>query len=159
MVFNVAAIAAAHNSRSSDLGFITNEIPITGSGEHRYYLIVTKYYTYPEVVFLTKTAFKVVKVAEQTLAKSHMISFLAKEGLEKLRELTINEYLPKVDQLDLWQEVEQEVRELYINKVQSDYGVSFTDQLGSPTVVTKWRVDQEFTKSDGQSQCITVLSN
>jgi hypothetical protein len=143
MVFNTAAVAAAHLI-NNDIDSIDQEIlEVAAVADYHYYdLVIKKFYSFP-VIKVAVNEFpelKIKTVNSQTLWVSQHWIFQDEECQGKPINY-VNENLEKYLKFNVWDRLEEDVLNKYLDSVKADYGVTLDKSELVYTTKTAWVVD------------------
>lgn len=146
MVFNVAAIAAAHVLNNKDSNEQA-ELPIQ-EDYHYYDLVIKKFFKFP-IVKVATGEFPDIKfktINSQTLWVSQHWLFHDEEC--KANPINyVNENLEKYLSFDVWDYLKEDVIRKYLDGVKVDYDITLVESKLNYTTKALWVVDRH-TKED-----------
>lgn len=149
MVFNVAAIAAAHAMKETSNVENNTEILNTSDEYHHYYdLVIKKFFRFPVIkVAVGEFPNLVIKtINSQTLWISQHFLFSA-EDCQETPANYVKQNLERFSSLRVWEQKEKEALHRYLEKVKSDYNITLDETKLKYTTNFSWVVDRH-TKKD-----------
>lgn len=146
MVYNVAAIAAAHamNNKNNNE---QEELPVP-EGYHYYDLVIKKFFKFP-IIKIATGKFpdpKVKTVNSQTLWVSQHWLFSDEECKGNPANY-VKENLEKYLSFSVWDYLKEDAIHKYLNGVKSDYGIALDESGLNYTTKSTWVIDRH-TKDD-----------
>jgi hypothetical protein len=156
MVFNTAAITAAHAMKETSN--IESNIEILGASDNEYHyydLVIKKFFRFPVIKVLIDEfpEFKIKTVNSQTLWVSQHWIFQDEDCKGKPINY-VKENLEKYLAFSVWDRLEEDVLNKYLDGVTTDYGATLDKSSLKYETRTAWVVDR-ITKDDR----IEVLSS
>jgi hypothetical protein len=144
MVFNTAAVAAAHLI-NNDIDSIDQEIlEVAAVADYHYYdLVIKKFYSFP-VIKVAVNEFpelKIKTVNSQTLSVSLHWIFQDEECQGKPINY-VNENLEKYLKFSVWDHLEEDVLNKYLDELRADYEVVLDKSSLRYETRTAWVVDR-----------------
>lgn len=148
MVFNVAAIAAAHAMKeTSNIESNTEILGVSDNSYHYYDLVLKKFFKFPIIKVATGKFpnLKIKTIDSQTLWMSQHFLFDAEDCQENPANY-VEQNLERFASLDVWEYKEKEAIHKYLEGVKSDYGITLDESKLDYTTKVSWVVDRHTEK-------------